>query len=120
MSASDEKTIWATPAVFVRGCLVLTLVAILSAAVMGVVAASAIYRERDLALRMASSGALLASCTLDRAKLEGRVHSFESVFITTKRTAIDASIREFSQHVGGETDKRTLDEFADWLRRTHP
>jgi hypothetical protein len=117
---SENKSLWATPATFVRGCLVITIAAVVCAGVMMAVATFAIYRERDLALRAAERSAALADCTLERARLEGRVHSFEAVFISTKRTAIDAALREFIEHTGGETDAATLKQFEDWLRRTHP
>ncbi len=120
MTDDENDRVRVAPDVFVRGCLLITVVAVACAAVMGAVAAFAIHRERDLALKSADSSRALADCTLDRARLRGRVHSFESVFITTKRTAIDAALREFGQQVGGETDKATLDQFAAWLGTAHP
>lgn len=120
----DAKPLHISGAVFVYACLTLTLVAIVAAAVSLVFATNALHDQRDLALKAVELQRDLTRCTLAAARLEGRVVSFERVLISPKRTAIEASLLEFTEvyaggQGGGDGTEPTLAQFERWFRGAH-
>jgi len=56
----------------------------------------------------------LTQCKIQTAAYKGRVHSFEATLFNSNRTAVEASVREFMKHSGGEDV--SIKEFEKWLK----
>ena len=104
--------------VFIYGTLATLLVAVVCAASLLSFSVYSVYRERDMALQVAASTQVLNKCVIEKAAYTGRLKTFEALFIHSKKTAVDAAIREFIDHAGSgvKTSELTIAQYKDWLR----
>ncbi|NIQ99185.1 MAG: hypothetical protein GTN78_03150, partial [Gemmatimonadales bacterium] len=115
----DEQPKSITANVFTWGCLILVAVVLSVSAFVVVMWTQEVRRNADLSAKLFEKQQQVASALIAVARLEGEVQAFRSVLVTPQRTAIEASLREFGQHVGGATGEKSVDDYAAWLDRSH-
>ena len=102
--------------IFVYGILVTLFAVIVAAGALLVFATNSIREERNVRIQLKDSLIKINACQIASSQLAGRVTTFESLFLRTQMTAIEASLREFTHHMGGSEDEITLDEYTKWIK----
>ncbi len=118
MTPDKEKTLSISGNVFVYGTLATLLAAVVSASALLVFSVYSVHRERDLAIQLSVHSDTLAQCTVEKANYAGRLKTFEALFIHSKKTAVEAAVREFVDQAGSDAKvaELTIDQYQEWLR----
>ena len=117
MTLDTEKTLSISGNVFVYATLATLLAAVVSAAALLVFSVYSVKRERDLAIQLAAHSEILTECIVEKARYSGRVKTFEALFIRSKKTAVEAAVREFVDQAGSEAKvtELTIAQYQQWL-----
>jgi hypothetical protein len=116
MADTTEIHIGARTFIYATCCLVLAAIGL--CLVMG---GLLFWRENELLStrrKLHKTQDRIETCLLDKAKLAGRVQSFEVILVRPQAHAVDTSITEYQRVTGKAPTKATLAEFHTWLVST--
>ena len=116
MKTDDETAINISGTVFVYALLATLGMSLIGGTGAVLFAWRGLERESELHANLSDISLGMATCRVDRSTLEGRLHTFQSLFIRSQMTAITSAIREFETHagVGGDGRPLTVDQFKTW------
>ena len=114
---ADNPPLSVSGNVFVYATLATLLAAIVCAASLLVFSVYSVHRERDMAVQLAARGQLVSKCMVEQARYAGRLRTFEALFIHSKKTAVEAALREFIDHAGSDVQpaELTVEQYQAWL-----